>query len=187
MTLDAHAADDRPLLERARSGDRDAFGELYARHVRPVYWQAYGVVGSAADAEEVTQEVFVVAWRRLDDLHVVGESALPWLLVTAKNVARNQARRSRRRRWEEYDDGLADDAASVDDQVATTLVLERVRACLDGLSDVDRRLFDLCVLGDLTYAEAADELGLTHAGLRNRLSRLRGRLRRDTDDLRGLA
>ena len=51
-------------LERARSGDRDAFGELYARHVRPVYRQPSGVVGSAADTEEATQEVFVGAWRR---------------------------------------------------------------------------------------------------------------------------
>lgn len=66
-------------------------------------------------------------------------------------------------------------------------MLERVRESLAGLSDVDRRLFELCVLGDLTYAQAADELGLTHGGIRNRVSRLRGRLRRDTDDLRGLA
>ncbi|TCI98707.1 sigma-70 family RNA polymerase sigma factor [Aeromicrobium sp. IC_218] len=180
-------ADDHALVSRARSGDREAFGELYARHVRPVYWQAYGVVGSAADAEEVVQEVFVVAWRRLADLHLVDASALPWLLVTAKNIGRNHARRASRRRWEAYDETAASDDAPPDEQVATALVLERVRESLAGLSDVDRRLFELCVLGDLTYAQAADELGLTHGGIRNRVSRLRGRLRRDTDDLRGLA
>ncbi|WP_020691826.1 RNA polymerase sigma factor [Aeromicrobium massiliense] len=186
MTPDP-VADDHALVSRARAGDREAFGELYARHVRPVYWQAYGVVGSAADAEEVVQEVFVVAWRRLDDLHLVDASVLPWLLVTAKNIGRNHARRTTRRRWEAYDDTAPSADAPLDDQVATALVLDRLRDSVAGLSDVDRRLFELCVVGDRTYAEAADELGLTHGGIRNRVSRLRGRLRRDTDDLRGLA
>lgn len=83
------APDDRALLGRARSGDRTAFSELYDRHVRAVYWQAFGVVRDDDLAEDVTQEVFITAWRKLHGIDVVDESLLPWLLVTARYTALN--------------------------------------------------------------------------------------------------
>ncbi|RYY42194.1 MAG: RNA polymerase subunit sigma-24, partial [Actinomycetales bacterium] len=59
------------MLQRASTGDRDAFGVLYDRHVRAVYWQAFRVVRDADAAEDVTQETFVVAWRRSRTIRLV--------------------------------------------------------------------------------------------------------------------
>ncbi|WP_100414592.1 RNA polymerase sigma factor [Mumia flava] len=179
--------DDRLLLARMRRGDRDALGLLYERHVRPVYWQAYRVVGVDADAEEVVQDVFVTAWRRRDDIHVVDRSVLPWLLATAKYTALNHQRRRRRRAWAELDENVASIHPGPDDVVVADLVLERVHEHVRSLSTLDQRLFSLCVAGDRSYAEAADELGVTHGTVRNRVSRIRSRVRTATEDLRGPA
>lgn len=190
MTTDLpteHTVDDRLLLARTRGGDRDAFGALYARHVTPVYWQAYRLTGTAHDAEEVTQDVFVTAWRRRADLHVVDTSVLPWLLATAKYVALNLRRKRTRRQWEELDDSVAGEAPEPVDEVVSAMLLARVRESVAGLSALDQQLFERCVVGDLTYAEAADELGVTHGAVRNRVARIRSRVRAATHDLRGPA
>jgi len=178
---------DATLVARARAGDREAFGALYDRHVRPVYWQAYAVVGRSDAAEDVAQETFVTAWRRLPAV-AENASALPWLLVTARYLALN-ARRGEVRR-ERRTAEMPDDVAATDD-VAVAAEASDVRAeiarAVDRLSDTDRRLYELCLEDGLTYAEAADRLGLTHASVRNRLSRLRARLRADLRALKETA
>src|SRR5215207_7531631 len=87
---------DRELVERAARGDRAAFGQLYDRHVRPVYWQAYSVVRDASEAEDITQDVFITTWDKIRHISVVDESVLPWLLVTARYTAFNARRRSQK-------------------------------------------------------------------------------------------
>ena len=175
---------DATLIGRARAGDRAAFGQLYDRHVRPVYWQAYAVLGDATAAEDATQETFVTAWRRLGAIPTA-DSALPWLLVTARYVALNARRGTVRRERRTTD--LPEDVVALDDVVAVVEAAD-VRAEIDRavahLTDTDRALCELCLEDGLTYAEAAERLGLTHASVRNRLSRLRARLRSDLRSLR---
>jgi RNA polymerase sigma factor (sigma-70 family) len=176
---------DRELLSRAAAGDRAAFGQLYDRHVRPVYWQAYAVVRDTDEAQDVTQDVFVTTWDRIRAITVVDDSVLPWLLVTARYTALNARRRTRRRegRLNLLDPDLADDA-SVEDEVESGQVRAEIDKAVAGLSTTDRRLYDLCVEGDHTYELAARELGVSHAAVRNRLSRLRARLRADLRSIR---
>lgn len=179
--------DDRALLGLAARGDRQAFGQLYQRHVRPVYWQAYAVVGNDLDAEDVTQEVFITTWKKLTTITIVDDSLLPWLLVTARYTALNKRRKSlrdetRRRRLE---DDIPDRSASVEDTVLHEALLARVDKYVAELSGTDRELYDLCISGDHTYAEAAEHLGVTHGAIRNRVSRIRQRLRADLHVLRG--
>ncbi len=178
---------DATLIGRARTGDRSAFGLLYDRHVRPVYWQAYAVLGDAGSAEDVAQETFVTAWRRLGAIPT-SDSALPWLLVTARYIALNARRGTSRRERRTTD--LPEEVAGADD-VAVAVEAADVRAEIDravaALSTTDRALYELCLEDGLTYADAAERLGLTHASVRNRLSRLRARLRSDLRSLRETA
>ena len=62
------ATDDASLVAQAANGSEVAFRALYRAYVRPVYWVAHGLVGNPADAEDVTQETFLVAWRKLPGL-----------------------------------------------------------------------------------------------------------------------
>lgn len=171
------AATDADLLARARRGDQRAFGDLFDRHVSAVYWQAYQVIGDRVEAEDVTQDTFVTAWRRIDDITIVDRSALPWLMVTARFTALNAGRKRARLRSVPLEHEPVDPAATPDEQVDAAAVAAAIEAAIGRLSDVDRQLFELCIDGDLTYEKAANQLGVTHGAVRNRVSRLRSRMR----------
>lgn len=184
-TTIAEGTGDRELLERAAAGDRSAFGQLYDRHVRPVYWQAYSVVRDAGEAEDITQDVFITMWAKVRQISVVDESVLPWLLLTSRFTALNARRRSQkvRARSSELTPDLAD-GSSVEDEVVAGQVRSEIDKAVAALSPTDRRLYDMCVAGDHTYELAARELGVSHAVVRNRISRLRTRLRADLRSMR---
>ncbi|WP_332662866.1 RNA polymerase sigma factor [Aeromicrobium sp.] len=184
-TTIAEGTGDRELLERAAAGDRTAFGQLYDRHVRPVYWQAYSVVRDAGEAEDITQDVFITMWAKVRQISVVDESVLPWLLLTSRFTALNARRRSQkvRARSSELTPDLAD-GSSVEDEVVAGQVRSEIDKAVAALSPTDRRLYDMCVAGDHTYELAARELGVSHAVVRNRISRLRTRLRADLRSMR---
>ncbi|AXT85890.1 RNA polymerase subunit sigma-24 [Aeromicrobium sp. A1-2] len=176
-------AGDRELLALAAAGDRAAFGQLYDRHVRPVYWQAYAVIGDADQAQDVTQDVFVTTWNKIRRISVVDESVLPWLLVTARFTALNARRRKQKSRASRLDLDLPDEA-TVETEFEAAQVRTEIDKAVAALSPTDRRLYELCVAGDHTYELAARELGVSHAVVRNRLSRLRTRLRADLRSMR---
>lgn len=178
--------DELAQLASAQSGDRDAFARLYDRHVRPVYWQAYSVVRDRELAEDVTQDVFVTAWRRIRSIRPIDGSILPWLLVTARYTAFNAARKEQRRSA----DGLDRDpvgATGADAEVESALIQAEIDKAVATLSPVDQQLYALCVDGGATYEQAAQELGVSHSVVRNRIHRIRTRLRADLSALRGPA
>ncbi|GAA2080189.1 RNA polymerase sigma factor [Aeromicrobium tamlense] len=170
---------DTALLARAQAGDTFAFGTLFDRHVSAVYWQAHRVVGDASEAEDVCQDTFVTAWRRIGDITIVDRSILPWLMVTARYTALNAGRKRARLHAVDLEHEPVDPGADPSGHVEEAAVAAAIDAAVARLSPVDRRLFELCVDGDLTYEQAAAELGVTHGAVRNRVSRLRARLRGD--------
>jgi RNA polymerase sigma-70 factor (ECF subfamily) len=81
------------LVERARAGDADAFGELVERHKEAVYRAARAALRSADEAEDVAQEAFVAAYRKLGEFR--GEASFKtWLLAITWNFARSRRRAS---------------------------------------------------------------------------------------------
>ena len=88
---------DLDLVDRARRGDPAAFGELVDRHRTAVYRAAMAALGSHADADDVAQETFVAAYRRLSGFR--GDASFrTWLLTIAWNQSINR-RRSLARVW----------------------------------------------------------------------------------------
>lgn len=88
-------AEEDPDLDRARQGDRQAFGRLVARHQRRVYSAALHILGNHADADDVTQETFVRAFRGLSKFD--GRSdVFTWLYRITVNTALNQIRTGKR-------------------------------------------------------------------------------------------
>lgn len=172
---------DRELLDRAVEGDHAAFGMLFDRHVQGVYWQAYAVVRQAQDAQDVAQDVFITAWRRRAEI-VMAESLAPWLIVTARNTALNLYRK--RTRLHSVPLEAEPGGATVEAEVAAAEVRRQIDESVASLSTVDRALFDRCIDGDDTYEEAATALGISHGAVRNRLSRLRSRMRQDLASLK---
>lgn len=174
--MDDMADSDAALVRRAADGSEAAFRLLYRRHARPVYWIAHGLLRSPADAEDVTQETFVVAWRKLGGFELAGDSLLPWLATICRFQAANRLRALRRARADELDD-RAPDGVDIEQQVIDADLADRILRAVGDLSELDQRIFRLCVGEGFAYQAAADELGVAHGVVRNRLSRIRTRLR----------
>lgn len=170
---------DAALVALAAGGSEHAFRTLYRAYVRPVYWLAHGLVGNPADAEEVTQETFLVAWRKLPELDLAGDSLLPWLATVCRYQSANRIRRQKRDR--EHTAGAADESlpatVDVEQQVIDGALADAILREVEGLGELDRAIFRLCATEGYAYQAAADELGVAHGVVRNRLSRIRTRLR----------
>ena len=166
-------------MAQAASGSEHAFRTLYRAYVRPVYWVAHRLVGNSTDAEDVTQETFLVAWRKLPGLQLAGDSLLPWLVTVCRFQAANRIRTQRRDR-ENIADAAQDSIPStvdVEQQVIDADFADRILREVAGLSPLDRDIFRLCATEGYAYQAAAEELGVAHGVVRNRLSRIRTRLR----------
>ncbi|GAA1848263.1 RNA polymerase sigma factor [Microbacterium koreense] len=174
---------DATLVAEAANGSEHAFAALYRAYVRPVYWIAHGLVGST-DAEDVTQETFVVAWRKLPGMQLAGESLLPWLATICRFQCANRVRAQRRDR--EHTAAAADESlpstVDVEQQVIGDALADRILHEIGELSEIDRSIFRLCTVEGYAYEAAASELGVTHAVVRNRLSRIRTRLRNAVEE-----
>lgn len=83
------------LLDRARAGDPDALGEIFDQYHNQVYSLSYRILGSAVEAEDLTQEVFLQVFRKIGSFQ--GRSSFStWLYRVTVNKARDQLRGRRR-------------------------------------------------------------------------------------------
>jgi RNA polymerase sigma-70 factor (ECF subfamily) len=176
--LDQPAAEERDgaLVQCARDGDRDAFEALYRAHAARVYALALRLTADVGKARELTQDVFVRAWKALPDFRGDAEIAT-WLHRITVNSMLQQRRGDRRR---EARVALADDrdedaraleqgSTSARD-VGTAIDLERAIASLPpGV----RRAFVLHDVQGFTHVEIADMTGLAEGTLRAQLYRAR--------------
>lgn len=143
-------------------------------------------MNSRADAEDVVQETFVLAWRKLPELELAGESILPWLATICRFQAANRLRQRRRDQAHTTDaiDETIPDTVSIEDQVITAALAERITDEVATLSLLDQEIFRLCTSEGYAYQAAAAELGVSHGVVRNRLSRVRTQLRSAAEEVR---
>jgi RNA polymerase sigma-70 factor (ECF subfamily) len=170
---------DAELWQAATTGNSKAFGELFERHGRAVFSFCARRTGDLSLAEDLTSIVFLEAWRRRQSVEI-DESALPWLLGTANNLARN-ARRSLRRHnaalrrlpTDESSSDSEDDAvARIDAQRALTSALKAISK----LSSEERDVVNLVLWSGVSYDDAARVLGVPVGTVRSRVSRARSKL-----------
>jgi RNA polymerase sigma-70 factor, ECF subfamily len=172
------SVDDHALVAAVRSGDRDAFGVLVDRETAAVYRTCLRILGRPHDAEDVTQESFVAAYRAIGQFR--GEGSLRGWLI---RIATRQAfRRLAQRRPDAELDSVAETRLSDSSTDPTRVVVaaerrDEVQRAVSGLPDPYREVVALRFFGDLSLAEVAEATGRpintvkTH--LRRGLERLR--------------
>jgi RNA polymerase sigma-70 factor (ECF subfamily) len=159
---------------------RQRFDALFAAYSPSIVaccgWRA----DSASDAQDAVAEVFLTAWRRLDELPE-GDAARVWLYATARRVLANQRRSTRRR--EALRERLAREPAPASaEPPAGEEAL--VRAALIQLAPRDREVLLLAEWEDLAPAQIAEVLGCLTVTARGRLHRARRRFRDAFEALR---
>jgi RNA polymerase sigma factor (sigma-70 family) len=175
-----NAQQDEAAVAAVRGGDAERYRELVERHERRVYAVAWSRLGDAALAEEVTQEAFIRAFRRLS---LLGDGAkfAAWVNTIARRIAINFGLRHRRElnkrdRWalENPEVFTPENATDENDPPYTP---ETLRQTLSELPGGHRECLVLFYLEGKSGSEAAAALGISEAALRVRLHRARGAMR----------
>ena len=163
--------DEKLLIERARSGDDDAFGELVRMHQDRVYRTAIRFVGPD-DAHDITQEVFIKAHGEMKRFHA--KSALStWLYRMTINMALNYLRGRRREldRRERYGPGVSAHPPSPDSGIIDQEFTEAVWQVIDSLPEKQRTAVVLHRFEGLSAAETAEVMGLSLGAVESLLHR----------------
>jgi len=157
----------RALVAAAREGSREAFGDLVSLHERAVLRAVLAALGSREDAEDVAQEAFVIAWRKLAGFRS-DSTFKTWILTIAwrKALDRRRARSLRWRRQRHVDAapdglGLEQFPGTEPDPERSAVAADlarRVRAQILGLSPKLRDTLLLAASGDHAYGEIASML-----------------------------
>jgi RNA polymerase sigma factor (sigma-70 family) len=183
---------DHQLVSAVRRGDERAFETLYARYQRRITAYVHGMVKDHGRAEDITQEVFVSALRRMRQTERP-IAFKPWIYEIAKNACIDAYRRGRRAEEVSFD---ADDRLSPSDYgrlVATgpgpdaavdaKQDLDHLRGAFGGLSDTHHQILVLRELEGRSYKDIGERMGMSRPAVESTLFRARKRLGEEYDEL----
>jgi RNA polymerase sigma-70 factor (ECF subfamily) len=173
----------RELIERARGGDRDAFGEVARLYAPLVTGALLARLGRFQEAEDLVQETFVRALQQIGTLRDPDRVGA-WLFGIAVNVSREHLRARARAEAAPAALAAAGGARSADD--APAVDAEGLQACLERLPDALREIFILRHIQGMSYRELAGLRDATVTSVGERLWKAR-RLLRDCLERRGAA
>jgi RNA polymerase sigma-70 factor (ECF subfamily) len=182
----AAARDDVDLVQRAQQGDREAFEALVTRYADRLYTVVLRFCGDSDEAQEVTQEAFLRAWRSLDRFE--GRSQFfTWLYRIGINEAKRRAERQRPHAATGYLDESGQDIPDrreAPGRVAEARDLQRALERAIAALPPDYRLpLILRDIEGLSTEEAADVMDLKQAAFKSRLHRARMQVREAVEPL----
>jgi RNA polymerase sigma-70 factor (ECF subfamily) len=183
------------IVRRSMNGDSGAWAEMVRAHQKRVYGLCYRFTGNAADAEDLTQDVFLKIYTNLSSFDAARGSLPVWITTMTRNLLVDNFRRTRNQRatssldegWDQTDelkprlsvaDRLADGAASPHEAAARNELKKMVEKALMKVSADLREAVILRDLQDMDYKEIAQVLGIPEGTVKSRISRGRAELAR---------
>ena len=162
-------------VTRCREGDEDAWSALVSATVRPLYRLCASYAPTAAEAEELTQEVYVKLWENLHRYRL-GSNFMAWAWRVARNLidSHRRCRREREAAWVEPE--IVERLPASDDPHEKAARRQRLRMIAAGLRQLPEELAELVVMRDLaglSYQEIAEAQELPLGTVKSRLNRAR--------------
>lgn len=187
----APACDEQHLVEAVRRGEDEAFGEFYERYGERVASYIAGMVGDHARAEDIAQDVFISALRRMraTDGPIVFK---PWIYEIARNACIDEFRRNRRSpevplQLDGDGEGdarrLVSRTPSPDAALESRQQLEDLRGAFGGLSESHHKVLVLRELEGLSYTQIGERLGMSRPVVESTLFRARRRLNSEYEEI----
>jgi RNA polymerase sigma-70 factor (ECF subfamily) len=163
-------------VERCRVGDEQAWTALVGSTMGPLYRLCASYARSTAEAEELTQEVYLKLWQNLHHYRA-GSNFMAWAWRVARNLvidAHRRARREREAAW--LDPEVLDRLPALDDTHAEAQRHQRLRLIAVALRHLDEDLAEVVLMRDfagLGYQEISEALELPLGTVKSRLNRAR--------------
>ncbi|MGA2559272.1 MAG: sigma-70 family RNA polymerase sigma factor [Terracidiphilus sp.] len=191
MEVNPQEIDWPQLVRLCMSGDSGAWAQLVRTHHRRVYGLCYRFTGNPADAEDLTQDVFLKIYSNLTSFDTTRGSLQVWITTMTRNLLVDNFRRTRNQRatgsldegWETSEelspiDRLTSQSTSPHEAAAQKELASMVQSALARVSVELREAVILRDLQDLDYKEIAQVLGIPEGTVKSRISRGRAELAR---------
>jgi RNA polymerase sigma-70 factor (ECF subfamily) len=169
---------DSDLVNLARHGDLEAFGELVRRYQAAVFSVCYRLLGERRSAEDLAQETFLRAFLRLETYQAERPFG-PWIRRVAANLSINEMKASRLMLLPLEDEDAAPTAGEGDGPEETLLRQDASQTLARGIRSLrphQRAVIELSHFQELSYAEIAAELEIPLSDVKSHLFRARKRL-----------
>ena len=169
------------LVTQAISGDVEAFGELYTNHVTKIYRYVYYNVHSRERAEDITQEVFLKAWKAIGSCKGKETTFSSWLYRIAHNLIIDKLRKSQKQSSHEAE--LPEDVRDTSDAMEISLEQKDLLKVIEILPPNQRQVILMKFIEDMDNREIAETMGKSTGAIRilqmRALETLRNTISRD--------
>ena len=152
------------LVTQAINGDTEAFGELYTHHVTKIYRYVYYNVHNKERAEDITQEVFLKAWKAIGSCKGKEKTFSSWLYRIAHNLIIDKLRKSQKQISHEAE--LPEDIRDTSDRMEISLEQRDLLKVIDVLSPNQRQVIVMKFIEDMDNREIAETMGKSTGAIR---------------------
>jgi RNA polymerase sigma factor (sigma-70 family) len=174
---EGQTSDEAVLVQRASGHDAEAFGRLYDMHVDRVYRHIYYRVGNEADAEDLTQQVFLKAWQAIHRYKKTASPFAAWLMTISHNLIVDSYR-TRKDKVHVEAEVLANDPASSPERLTeASFEQQRLRRAILQLGSDEQQVVILRFIEGFEFAEIASHLKKKEGNVRVILHRALVKLR----------
>ena len=157
--------DERRLVDRAQSGDGEAFAQLYEAYLDRVYRFIFFRVTDAQIAEDLTSEVFLKAWENLSRYHPHGPF-LAWLYAIARNTVIDSYRTKKPTVSLEEAAPIAAQDDKLDDQMQFQFEMQAVQAAMQHLTQEQQEVITLKFIAEYDTTQIAEHMGKSEGAIR---------------------
>jgi len=154
------------LIDRAKNGDGEAFGRLYDMHVDRVYRHIYFRISNAADAEDLTQQVFIKAWQAIGKYNKTASPFLAWLIKIGHNLVIDFYRSKKSEVCLDCDIVAAGTGSDPAYLAEAYFDRQEIRQSINKLPGDQQQVILMRFIEDFSYAEIAAVLGKSEGAIR---------------------
>ena len=158
--------DEQGLVQRAQQGDKEAFAQLYETHFDRIYRYVLLRMRNKAEAEDMTQQVFVKAFESLPSFKWKGIPFSAWLFRIAHNLVVDHVRKEKKRPTVYLEESLAVSASNPVLEAERRLNIEQLISATKNLTAAQREVISLRFAGGLPVAEVAKVMGKSQGAVK---------------------
>ncbi|MDQ7032378.1 MAG: sigma-70 family RNA polymerase sigma factor [Desulfonauticus sp.] len=165
-----HATEEQEIIKRVLNGDTNAFGILVKTYQRPIFNLMYRMTNSNDEAAELTQEVFIKAYEKLEKFKL-GKKFFPWLYALGLNIAKDYWRKKQRYCEVEVNNISNSKQIAREDKLETSYDYQKLQQALKNIPLLYREAIILRYHENMSLKDIADALQISLSAAKMRVKR----------------